>query len=359
MWSHLRRGTTGCREKSSSLARAITAEMGRRRLTVTEGKSQSPRSVIEHRWPNSAAMRRRCISAFNEMAGPSSITRPTDATPSNNDWRPADIPYRRHSRHRALQSRLHRHVPRGDRGPSMPQDDPRSPSIFLPAFHVDPDPVLRLASGPDRHLWIAESRALLWRRHRLRGTGFVSSTLAFQPHLIEAVGSRLLLLTGSADRPYFAPSPAIFAQGNLRAPRTHRRIGRQDRAAAMAALAALRSGTGLVTAAVPSASMISWEAKLLEAMTPLMPETKARTFARSGSIDCSPSWIRGMPSRSARLTTHPENRGTRQEFVRNASTNPCVLMPTHPMPSREKRPDGMPSPADHHSHPWRNGQVGS
>ena len=53
-------------------------------------------------------------------------------------------------------------------------------------------------------------------------------------------------------------------------------------AAAMAAKAALRVGTGLVTVAVPSSVNDTLETKLLEAMTAPMPETKARTLSRSG-----------------------------------------------------------------------------
>ena len=91
-------------------------------------------------------------------------------------------------------------------------------------------------------------------------------------------------------------------------------------------LAALRIGTGLVTAAVPSSVNDILEAKLLEAMTLPMPETKARTFARSG-LD------RLLAFASARdavaigpgLTTHPE---TVELWCKNLSKRvdkPCVL----------------------------------
>jgi NAD(P)H-hydrate epimerase len=53
-------------------------------------------------------------------------------------------------------------------------------------------------------------------------------------------------------------------------------------AAALAARAALRVGAGLVTVATPSSVNDVLEAKLLEAMTMPLPETKARTLARSG-----------------------------------------------------------------------------
>ena len=53
-------------------------------------------------------------------------------------------------------------------------------------------------------------------------------------------------------------------------------------AAALAAQAALRIGAGLVTVAIPSSVNDVLESKLLEAMTLPLPETKARTLARSG-----------------------------------------------------------------------------
>jgi ADP-dependent NAD(P)H-hydrate dehydratase / NAD(P)H-hydrate epimerase len=52
-------------------------------------------------------------------------------------------------------------------------------------------------------------------------------------------------------------------------------------AAALAARAALRVGAGLVTVAIPSSVNDVLEAKLVEAMTAPMPETKARTLART------------------------------------------------------------------------------
>jgi NAD(P)H-hydrate epimerase len=53
-------------------------------------------------------------------------------------------------------------------------------------------------------------------------------------------------------------------------------------AAALAARAALRIGAGLVTVGVPASVNDVLEAKLLEAMTVPLPDTKARTFSRAG-----------------------------------------------------------------------------
>lgn len=96
-------------------------------------------------------------------------------------------------------------------------------------------------------------------------------------------------------------------------------------AAAMAAQAALRVGTGLVTVATPSSLNDILEAKLLEVMTLPMPETKARTFSRA-ALD---RLLAFMATRDAvaigpGLSTHPET----VELVRALTTRldrPAVL----------------------------------
>jgi ADP-dependent NAD(P)H-hydrate dehydratase / NAD(P)H-hydrate epimerase len=78
-------------------------------------------------------------------------------------------------------------------------------------------------------------------------------------------------------------------------------------AAAMAATAALRVGTGLVTVATPSSVNRVLEAKLLEAMTIPMPETEARTLASSGLEQLvSFANTRSAVAIGPGLTTHPD-----------------------------------------------------
>lgn len=78
-------------------------------------------------------------------------------------------------------------------------------------------------------------------------------------------------------------------------------------AAALAAKAALRVGAGLVTVATPASVNDVLESKLLEAMTMPMPETKARTLARSG-LERLVSFTndRDAIAIGPGLTTHPE-----------------------------------------------------
>lgn len=78
-------------------------------------------------------------------------------------------------------------------------------------------------------------------------------------------------------------------------------------AAALAAQAALRVGTGLVTVAAPTSINDVLEAKLLEVMTFPLPETKARTLARSG-LDRLVTFMQSQTAIAIGpgLSTHPE-----------------------------------------------------
>ena len=96
-------------------------------------------------------------------------------------------------------------------------------------------------------------------------------------------------------------------------------------AAAMAAKAALRVGAGLVTVAIPSSVNDVLEAKLLEAMTIPMPETKARTFSRA-ALDRLVAFIsaRSSVAIGPGLSTHPETVELVQTLVKHLD-RPAVL----------------------------------
>ncbi len=149
--------------------------------------------------------------------------------------------------------------------------------------------------------------------------------IGIPPSLVDAIGSRLLLLTDSAARtalPARRPSSHKGTFGHVGI--IAGSVGKTG-AAAMAALAALRIGTGLVTVAGPSSVNDVLEAKLLEAMTIPMPDTKARTLARSG-LDrlLAFAHTRDAVAIGPGLTTHPETVELIQEFVKRVD-KPCVL----------------------------------
>ena len=106
--------------------------------------------------------------------------------------------------------------------------------------------------------------------------------IGIPPAYVDAVESRTLLLTSDSA---FHALPARAASSHKG---TFGHVGiiagsvGKTGAAALAARAALRVGAGLVTVATPSSVNDVLEAKLLEAMTIPLPETKARTLARSG-----------------------------------------------------------------------------
>jgi ADP-dependent NAD(P)H-hydrate dehydratase / NAD(P)H-hydrate epimerase len=106
--------------------------------------------------------------------------------------------------------------------------------------------------------------------------------IGIPPAYVDAIESRILLLTGDSafqSLPERVPSAhkGTFGHAGIIAGS----VGKTG-AAALAARAALRVGAGLVTVATPSSVNDVLEAKLLEAMTMPLPETKARTLARSG-----------------------------------------------------------------------------
>lgn len=142
---------------------------------------------------------------------------------------------------------------------------------------------------------------------------------------VEALGSRLMLLTSAAAHSTLPTRRSSSHKG------TYGHVGiiagsvGKTGAAAMTALAALRVGTGLVTVAVPSSVNDVLEAKLLEVMTLPMPETKSRTFARSGLERLLAfATARDAVVIGPGLTTHPETVDLVQEFVKRID-KPCVL----------------------------------
>lgn len=127
------------------------------------------------------------------------------------------------------------------------------------------------------------------------------------PAYIEAVESQTTVLTPRVVRTYLPKRQPSSHKGTFgHAGIIAGSVGKTG-AAAMAAQAALRAGAGLVTVAIPTSVNDVLEAKLLEVMTVPMPETKARTLART-ALD---RLVAFMTARTAiaigpGLSTHPE-----------------------------------------------------
>src|SRR5437773_1953723 len=131
--------------------------------------------------------------------------------------------------------------------------------------------------------------------------------IGIPPRYVDAVDSPITLLTLDSVRrllPKRIPSAHKGTYGHVGL--IAGSVGKTG-AAALAAKAALRVGAGLVTVATPASVNDTLESKLLEAMTVPMPETKARTLARSG-LDRLLTFINARTAAAVGpgLTTHPE-----------------------------------------------------
>lgn len=149
--------------------------------------------------------------------------------------------------------------------------------------------------------------------------------IGIPPAYLDAVESRTTLMTQHVVRAYLPRRQPSSHKG------TFGHVGiiagsvGKTGAAAMAARAALRIGAGLVTVAVPTSVNDVLESKLLEVMTVPMPETKARTFART-ALD---RLVAFMSARTAiaigpGLSTHPETVELVQALTKQLD-RPAVL----------------------------------
>lgn len=149
--------------------------------------------------------------------------------------------------------------------------------------------------------------------------------IGIPPAYAEASDSRIVLMTQKMVMATLPPRRLSSHKGTYgHAGIIAGSVGKTG-AAALAAQAALRAGAGLVTVATPSSVNDVLEAKLLEAMTMSLPETKARTLARA-SLD---QIVAFMHARTAvaigpGLSTHPETIELVQSLMKHLE-RPTVL----------------------------------
>ncbi|HLZ33800.1 MAG TPA: NAD(P)H-hydrate dehydratase [Nitrospira sp.] len=142
---------------------------------------------------------------------------------------------------------------------------------------------------------------------------------------VDAIDTRMIVLTKELVARALPSRPASSHKGTFgHAGILAGSVGKTG-AAALAARAALRIGTGLVTVATPSSVNDVLEAKLLEAMTFPLPETKARTLARSG-LDRVLAFMRARTATAVGpgLSTHPETVELIQSLMKHLD-RPSVL----------------------------------
>jgi hydroxyethylthiazole kinase-like uncharacterized protein yjeF len=200
-------------------------------------------------------------------------------------------------------------------------------AVDLPSgLHADTGTILGRAIRASLTVTLGLPKLGLYQSHGIDLAGEVALVdIGIPPAYIDSVESRTTLITQHAVRTYLPrrlPSShkGTFGHAGIIAGS----VGKTG-AAAMAARAALRVGAGLVTVAIPTSVNDVLEAKLLEAMTAPMPETKARTFART-ALD---RLVAFMTARTAiaigpGLSTHPETVELIQALTKQLD-RPAVL----------------------------------
>jgi ADP-dependent NAD(P)H-hydrate dehydratase / NAD(P)H-hydrate epimerase len=149
--------------------------------------------------------------------------------------------------------------------------------------------------------------------------------IGIPPAYVEAVNSRTLVVTRELVAKAIPARQASAHKGTFgHAGIIAGSVGKTG-AAALAARAALRIGAGLVTVGTASSVNDVLEAKLLEAMTVPLPETKARTLARSG-LDRVLAFMRARTALAIGpgLSTHPETVELVQSLMKHVD-RPSVL----------------------------------
>jgi NAD(P)H-hydrate epimerase len=182
-------------------------------------------------------------------------------------------------------------------------------SVDLPSgIHADTGAVLGAAVRADLTVTFGLPKLGLYSGPGLDHAGRIEVVdIGIPAAFVDAIASRVTLLTPAIVRrliPDRRPSSHKGTYGH--AGIIAGSVGKTG-AAAMAAKSALRVGAGLVTVATPASVNDTLEAKLLEAMTVPMPETKERTLARA-ALEELLSFIsaRTAVAIGPGLTTHQE-----------------------------------------------------
>ena len=200
-------------------------------------------------------------------------------------------------------------------------------AVDLPSgLHADTGAILGRAVKASLTVTFGLPKLGLYQNHGIDLAGPIRIVdIGIPATFIDAITSRTMLMTPAFVRsslPARKPSShkGTFGHAGIIAGS----VGKTG-AAAMAARAALRIGAGLVTVAVPSSVNDVLEAKLLEAMTIPMPETKSRTFART-ALDRLTAFIaaRTAIAIGPGLSTHPETVELVQALTKQLD-RPAVL----------------------------------
>jgi NAD(P)H-hydrate epimerase len=200
-------------------------------------------------------------------------------------------------------------------------------AVDLPSgIHADTGAVMGTAVRAELTVTFGLPKPGLYTGAGLDHAGTVEIADIGIPHeFVEAIDSRVALISQETVRRAIPDRRTASHKGTYgHAAIIAGSVGKTG-AAAMAAKAALRAGAGLVTVATPAGVNDVMEAKLLEAMTVPMPDTKARTLARAGLEELlSFVHARTAVAIGPGLTTHPETVELIQTLVPRLD-KPAVL----------------------------------
>ncbi|MGA6827177.1 NAD(P)H-hydrate dehydratase [Nitrospira sp. NS4] len=215
----------------------------------------------------------------------------------------------------------------GDAIDSINQARRLTVAVDLPSgIHADTGVVLGRAVKADLTVTFGLPKLGLFQNHGIDHAGRVEIVdIGIPPAYVDAIDSRISVITAPFVRSVLPSRRLSNHKGTFgHAGIIAGSVGKTG-AAAMCAKAALRVGAGLVTVAIPTSMNAVLEAKLLEAMTMPMPDTKAHTFARA-ACDRLKAFItaRTAVAIGPGLSTHPETVELTQALIKQLD-RPAVL----------------------------------
>ena len=203
----------------------------------------------------------------------------------------------------------------------------RTIAVDVPSgIHSDNGTILGTAVRADLTVTFGCPKVGLYLGSAIDHTGRISTVdIGIPQEYVDDLGPRLHLLTPQLIKPLLPTRPPTSHKGTFGHAGIIAGSPGKTGAAALAAKAALRTGTGLVTVATPITVNPILESKLLEAMTIPMPETESQTLGMSAFsqlMDFGNS--RTAVAIGPGLGTHPETGQLVQSFF-STLNRPCVV----------------------------------
>lgn len=200
-------------------------------------------------------------------------------------------------------------------------------AVDLPSgIHTDTGVILGTAIRADLTVTFGYPKLGLYLGQGIDCSGSVRVTdIGIPSQFIDDLPGDISLLTASEMRALLPPRPASAHKGTFGHAGIIAGSPGKTGAAALAAKAALRTGVGLVTVAIPSRANPVLESKLLEAMTFPVLDTESGTFGLQALPQIREfASLRDSIAIGPGLTTHPETTQFVQMFMKDLD-RPSVI----------------------------------